>query len=215
MKVIITIIVVAVIGFIVGYLLMNGAKIHQYSYEDTSSGENMELNISGEDFGKIIVNLSGDDNDIEESGEILSQFSKEEKIRMINEKVNEINSGDVQVKSYAEKLTLDLVNDSAKEFMKYFKVDEISVTINVKQGRVEIIPDTDFIENMVYYYDENSDLILYENVSTTVEGSCKYYFEKGKGIAVIPDYEEKIEVKEEYVGDVLNRSKLIYDKYGN
>ena len=68
---------------------------------------------------------------------------------------------------------------------------------------------------MVYYYDENGNLILYESVSTTIEGSTKYYFENGTSIDVVWNYEEDIEKQEEYVFDVLNRAHNIYNKFLN
>mgnify|MGYP006916090175 CR=1 FL=1 len=216
MKLLVTILVVAVIGFIVGYLLMNGAKKNQSISGDAISGE---LNIeekSGETFGEIIAVPSGEsiENQDENLEENIPEISKEEKIKRIEEQVQLITSGENVNQDLRDKLTLDLVSDSAKDFMKYFKVNELSVTINAKPGLVEIMPDTDFIENMVYYFDENGDLILYESVSTTVEGSCKYYFEKGTGISVVWNYENEIEPKQEYIGDILNRAKLIYEKYG-
>ena len=215
MKLIVTIIVVAIIGFTVGYLLMNGAKNNTGASGEQNTGNITMEQVSREKVGEMISNVSGDSTEnVEEiSGEKIPQISKEEKVRKINEQVQAIVSGESETKNFSEKLSLDLVNDSAKDFMKYFKMDKLSVTMNVKPGIVEIMPDTDFIENMVYYYDENGDLILYESVSTTVGGSCKYYFEKGSIVSVIMAYEEDIEAKEEYVGDILNRAQLIYDRF--
>jgi hypothetical protein len=54
---------------------------------------------------------------------------------------------------------------------------------------------------------------LYENVSNTVGGSTKYYFENGKSIDVVWNYDEDVEKQEEYVFAVLGRAQAIYDKY--
>lgn len=212
MKLIITVIVVAVMGFTVGYLLMNGAKKNNNEPNQIEIEENIINEKSGE-LVQFTSPNSGDkiDNDESLSGESNNKISKEEKIKRIEEQVTLISSGDN--KNFRDNLTIDMVSDSAKDFMKYFKLNALGVTVNIKPGFVEIMPDTDFIENMVYYYDENGDLILYEGVSTTVEGSCKYYFEKGSGISVVANYEDGVEHKEEYMGSVLNRAKLIYDKY--
>lgn len=215
MKLIITILVVAIIGFTVGYLLMNGTKKNNDESGDVISGDNILIQTSGEKYGEMVSTPSGDLGEIskEISGENILPISKEEKIERINEQVQKIGSGENEVKTSRENLSLDLVNDSAKDFMKYFKVNELPTTVNVKPGFVEIIPDQDFIENMVYYFDENGELILYESVSTTVGGSCKYYFDKGTIVSVVVAYEEDIEAKEEYIGDILNRAQLIHDKY--
>ncbi|MBQ9313880.1 MAG: hypothetical protein IJ220_02600 [Clostridia bacterium] len=215
MKLIITILVVAVIGFTCGFLLMNGTKVEDETLDNDVASEVMIEENSGEIIGEIIDIKSGEQNESlkEDSGDNGSFVSKEEKIKKIDEQVQMIVSGEAEINNFRENLSIDLVSDLAKDFMKYFKINELSVTINVKPNFIEIIPDTDFIENMVYYYDENGNLILYESVSTTVGGSCKYYFNNGAGISVVEAYEENIDVKEEFIGDVLNRAKLIYDKY--
>lgn len=214
MKLLITVLVVAVIGFTVGYLLMNGAKSNNNESEELNAEKIALDEKSGEELVQIIDINSGDQIDNDDiSGEKDNQISREEKIKRIEKQVQLIIRGDSEGKKFSDKLTIDLVSDSAKDFMKYFKQNELGVTVNVKPGFVEIMPDTDFIENMVYYFDENGNLIMYESVSTTVEGSCKYYFEKGSGVSVVAEYENGIEPKEEYIGSVLNRAKLIYDKY--
>lgn len=220
MKFIVTVLVVAVVGYIAYYLVINNT-----GDTDTSLSGDLELDNKFE-------NLSGEivDNDSEEiensgnvSGEVFGNESGEEvlesvidpkveSINRINEQVLLINSGEV-LSTISENLTSDLVSESAREFMTYFKVNELPATINIKEKCVEIIPVSDFIENMVYYYDENGNLILYESVSNTVGGSSKYYFENGASIDVVWDYDEEIEKQEEYVFAVLGRAQVIYDRY--
>lgn len=213
MKLLATIIVVTVIGFIVGYLLMNGAKVQQEMNSGESiSGEMVEPSVSGEEKWQIVETISGEESNEESSGENKDTVSKEMKIAKIKEMINDLVSGEVQNTSH-ENLTMDLVNDSAKDFMKYFKQNTLSVTVNVKSGMIEIIPDTDFVNNMVYYFDENGELILYESVSQTVEGSCKYYFDKGNGIGIEPNFEEGVTYTEEIISSIANRAKLLYDKF--
>lgn len=222
MKFIVTLLVIVVVGYIAYYLVINNATDNN-SNIDENSGENEEIlsgeiignemelpiiseDMSGEVSGEIIENNSGDEN-----LEVLAD-SKEITMKNIDSQVIVINSGEI-LDTISDNLSSDLVSDSARKFMTYFKVNELSVTINIKERCVEIIPTSDFIENMVYYYDENGNLILYENVSNTVGGSTKYYFESGKSIDVVWDYDEEVEKQEEYVFAVLGRAQAIYDKY--
>lgn len=215
MKFIVTIIVIALIGYIVYYLVINNTEGLNNTSGDFISGEILSgdiIDVSGE----TSQNLSGEISNINSGEEnvIPSIDSKAQTIRMIDEEVNLINSGEV-INVVSENLSSEFVSESARSFMSYFKLNDLPVTINVKDRCIEIIPASDFLENMVYYYDENGNLILYESVSTTIEGSTKYYFENGTSIDVVWNYEEDIEKQEEYVFDVLNRAHNIYNKFLN
>ena len=211
MKLLITIIVVAVVGFTVGFLLMNGAKkVEPEKVEEVPEIKIPEKEESGENW-EIVSNDSGDAEEEQEQENIVHE-TKEDIISRIEEQVR-MNAWSGEEESMHDDLTLDLVNDSAKDFMKYFKQNTISVTVKKGERMIEIIPDTDFVNNMIYHFDENGELILYESVSQTVEGSCKYYFDNGKGIGIAPKFEEGVDYQEELISDILNRSKLLYDKY--
>ena len=201
MKFIVTIIVIALIGYIVYYLVINNTEGLNNTSGDFISGETSQ-NLSGE-----ISNINSGEENV-----IPSIDSKAQTIRMIDEEVNLINSGEI-INVVSENLSSEFVSESARSFMSYFKLNDLPVTINVKDRCVEIIPASDFLENMVYYYDENGNLILYESVSTTIGGSTKYYFENGTSIDVVWNYEEDIEKQEEYVFDVLNRAHNIYNRF--
>lgn len=194
-KLLVTLIVVAVIGFTVGYLLMNSSE-------------------------KIVIEQSGDIVDtqnLNESGEnerVVLELSKEEKLKNIDAQVHAINYNSIYRVSSGD-LSEKFVSQSAREFMDYFKVKGIGASINIKQGCIEIIPYSDFIENMVYYYDGDGNLILYESVSTTVGGSSKYYFDKGELIDIVVAYEEEVEPQKEDASDILSRAKIIYEKYSD
>lgn len=220
MKFIVSLLVIAVVGYIAYYLVINNAKDNTDIVE--SSGENNKI-LSGEIIeneieasivsGEVSDKISGEIAEV--SGDEVLEIvvnSKEESMKSIDNQVIIINSGEV-LNTISDNLTSDLLSDSAREFMTYFKVNELSVTINIKERCVEIIPTSDFIENMVYYFDENGNLILYESVSNTVGGSTKYYFENGKSIDVVWNYDEDLEKQEEYVYAVLGRAQAIYDKY--
>ena len=120
MKLIITIIVVAVIGFIVGFLFMNGTKTN--IKEDIQSGDIINVepiynDVSGDDFGEIVVDISGEtlNDNSGESGELEeSTISKEDKIKLIDAKVLSIINSNDEVNRVVDKLSLDLVNDLAK-----------------------------------------------------------------------------------------------------
>lgn len=215
MKFIVTIIVVALIGYIVYYLVINNTEGLNNTSGDFISGEILSGDIK-DTSGEVSQNLSGEISNINSGEEnvIPSIDSKAQTIKMIDEEVNLINSGEI-INVVSENLSSEFVSESARSFMSYFKLNDLPVTINVKDRCVEIIPASDFLENMVYYYDENGNLILYESVSTTIEGSTKYYFENGTSIDVVWNYEEDIEKQEEYVFDVLNRAHNIYNKFLN
>lgn len=220
MKLIITLLVIASVGYIAYYLIINNSNNNDISLSGDTENNEIKEEISGENVNGGIIfpiksgEVSGEMTEIILGDNIIEEVieTKEDIIERIDNHVILINSGEI-LNSISDNLSADLLSDSAREFMNYFKVNELSVTINVKERCVEIIPTSDFIENMVYYYDEIGNLILYESVSNTVGGSTKYYFENGKSIDVIWDYDEDIEKQEEYVYAVLGRAQAIYDKY--
>lgn len=193
MKFVVTLIVLAIIAFVVGFLVMNSNNIKtdniKNSGEILNSGENLEEEIQKK------------------------TLSKEEIISEINKQVTAINYNGL-ISEFDYRIKEDEATDAIKEFMNYFKVNDMLVKVKVKKGCVELIPYSDFIENMVYYFDGAGNLILFESVSTTVGGSCKYYFNNGELIDVLVAYGEKIEVTPENASDILNRAKNIYEKYG-
>ena len=221
-KFIVSLLVIAVVGYIAYYLVINNTADNNSNIvensgenEEVLSGEFIENEIeipimSGEFSGDTSVEIA-EENSGDETSEVVIN-PKEIIMKNIDSQVIAINSGEI-LSTISDNLSSDLVSDSAREFMTYFKVSELSATINIRERCVEIIPTSDFIENMVYYFDENGNLILYESISNTVGGSTKYYFENGKSIDVIWDYEEDIEKQEEYVFAVLGRAQAIYNKY--
>ena len=214
MKFIVTIIVIALIGYIVYYLVINNTEGLNNTSGDFISGEILSgdiIDVSGE----MSQNLSGETSNINSGEEnvIPSIDLKAQTIRMIDEEVNLINSGEV-INVVSENLSSEFVSESARSFMSYFKLNDLPVTINVKDRCIEIIPASDFLENMVYYYNENGELILYELISTTVGGSSKYYFENNDNISIKHNYDEpSIVVKDENTMDILLRAERIYDKF--
>lgn len=219
MKLIITLLVIVSVGYIAYYLIINNSNDNDISLSGDVEYNEIKDDISGENVsgGVIFPIKSGDVSGeiIEDnSGEVIEPIieTKEDIIDRIDSQIISINSGDI-LNSISDNLSADLLSDSAREFMDYFKVNELSVTVNIRERCVELIPTSDFIENMIYYYDDNGNLILYESVSNTVGGSIKYYFENGKSIDVIWDFEEDIEKQEEYVFAVLGRAQAIYDKF--
>lgn len=224
MKLVVTLLVFAIIGYIAYCLVTNNVNnSNDIKNEDSDVSEKINNNEEN-----LLEEISGDEIELPgNSGEISGEFiesnsgeeiveevtdSKEKIMSRIDVEVEKIKNGEV-LNNISTNLTSDLVSDSAREFMAYFKVEELSVNINVMKDCVEIIPTSDFIDNMAYYFDEEGNLILYESISNTIGGSTRYYFEKGKSIDVIWNYDEDIEQKEEYVFAVLGRAQAIYDKY--
>ena len=220
-KFLVTLIVVAVVGVIVYFLLINGKVDNNYedNYENNlnnGSGESGDFNdrvpvdiFSGEKT-ESGDNFSGDFNDAEFNEPPVTIDPKEE----ISNKVALIESGE-NVTTYQENLEPEIVGESAKDFMNYFEQSTLSVTVNVKPGKIELIPAIDFLENQVFYYDENGNLILYEEISNTVEGINKYYFKDDVNIDIVSEYEEGVNNTLENSTDILNRAKALYTRFAN
>ncbi len=218
-KFLVTLIVVAVIGFIVYYLIING-KVD----DDTPNNDNLYENSgeSGEFNSRVPVNdFSGENT---ESGEPFSgDFNNKDfneppvtfdPIQEILDEVNLIESGEI-IATYEENLEPEIVGESAKDFMDYFDQTTLSATVSVKAGKIELTPAIDFLANQIFYYDEKGDLILYETISSTVEGIIKYYFKDGVNIDIVSEYEDGVSYTIENTADILNRAKILYERFTN
>lgn len=196
MKFIVTLIVLAIIAFVVGFLVMNSKNIKPDVV--VNSGENEMSITSGEN--------------VEEGND--KSLTKEQIISEIDKQVTAINYNGI-ISEFDKRITENEATDSMKEFMEYFKVKDMLVKVRIKKGCIEMIPYSDFIENMVYYFDGAGNLILFESVSTTVGGSCKYYFRNNELIDTLVAYYEKIDKTPENTTDILKRAKNIFDNYGS
>lgn len=205
LKFLITIFVLGLICYLVYYVVNDYKNIDNGIYE--ISGE-----ILSGDSGEIF-DYDGSGEDIEEiSGEVSGEISINLKDE-INLKVMEIESGE-DITILDSELESNVLGVDAKDFMDYFNVSTLSVSVNLKNGKVEIIPYNDFLSNQVFYFDEQGMLILYEKVSTTVGGSSKYYFDNNVNFDIEHNYEEpSLEIINEDSSDILFRARYMYTKF--
>lgn len=220
------IIIIAVIAYTVIFL-MDKNDVYKTIIDDSegalNSGENDDnpiLDFSGDVSGDISgdTELSGDmsgehsDNGEDEQNSGDTNHSSIGKIEEILNKVNQIDENNNQ-SIYGTTLDASVLGRDALEMSDFFEDNNFPVTINIKIGKVEIIPASDFMHNQVFYFDENGDLILYESISNTVGGSSKYYFLNGKIIEIDHVYEDDVTVTDEDTSDILTRASIIYERY--
>ena len=204
MKFLVTIIVIALLGYVVYYVCVIN-KNTQNSIENESGENIVDVNpiISGES-GKII-----------ESGEkVISEPSSEELLNNQKEaikiKINEIESGEI-TKQTDEDLDLSIAGKDGENLREYFNVEKLHANVIVKRGKIEVIPYIDFLNNQIFYYDENGKLIFYENVSNGVGGSSKYYFGNDTLLDIEHNYDEPTAIIEnEKVEEILYRAEILY-----
>lgn len=205
-KFLITIFVLGLIGYLIYFVA--------FVATDMNVGEDDNLNVPIDDVSGEMLNSGDSGENLEEpsgevSGEIIEINPKDE----INEKVIEIESGEIIVTLDSD-LEPNVVGIDAKEYMDYFDVSTLKVSVNLKNGKIEIIPYNDFLNNQVFYYDENGKLILYEKVSTTVGGSSKYYFKNDVNISIEHNYDEpSLKITNEDSSDILFRARYMYTKF--
>lgn len=201
MKFLATILVVALIGYVVYYMCI----INKPSNEPikNKSGEqiiDVEPSVSGED------EKSGEISKPELSGEALLNKKKED----IKIKMAKIESGEI-VKQSDEDLDLNIAGKDGENLKEYFNVEKLHSTVIVKKGKIEVIPYIDFLNNQIFYFDDDGKLIFYENVSNGVGGSSKYYFENEELLDVEHNYEEpSLVIENENTEEILSRAKSLY-----
>lgn len=205
-KFLITIFVLGLIGYLIYFVA--------FVATDINVGEDDNLNVPIDDVSGEMLNSGDSGENLEEpsgevSGEIIEINPKDE----INGKVIEIESGEI-IATLDSDLEPNVVGIDAKEYMDYFDVSTLKVSVNLKNGKIEIIPYNDFLHNQVFYFDENGKLILYEKVSTTVGGSSKYYFKNDVNISIEHNYDEpSLKITNEDSSDILFRARYMYTKF--
>lgn len=201
MKFLVTILVVALVGYVVYYFCVINKP--QNELIENKSGEEIitkEPIISGE------TEKSGEAVEKELSGDSLLEYQKE-KIKL---KIAEIESGEI-VKQADADLDLSVAGKDGENLKEYFNVEKLHSTVIVKKGKIEVIPYIDFLNNQIFYFDDNGKLIFYENISNGVGGSSRYYFENETLLDVEHNYDEpSLVIEDEKVEEILSRAKLLY-----
>lgn len=204
-KFLITIFVLGLIGYLIYFVafMTTDTDVENDITNVLISGESGEVSNSGDISGDL-DNQSG-----EFSGDTIEINPKTE----IEAKVIEIESGEITATLDSD-FEPNVVGIEAKDYMDYFNVSTLKATINLKKGKVEVIPYNDFLSNQAFYFNENGKLILYEKISTTVGGSSKYYFKNDVNISIEHNYDEpSLTITNEDSADILFRARYMYTKF--
>ena len=207
MKFLVTLIVIALIGYVVYYVCIIN-KNTQNPIENKSGENIIDVNpvISGESGENI---KSGEVVTPELSGEELLNKQKED----IKIKIDEIESGEI-IKQTDANLDLSIAGKDGENLKEYFNVEKLFANVIVKRGKIEVIPYIDFLNNQIFYYDNSGKLTFYENVSNSVGGSSKYYFENEVLIDIEHNYDEPtLVVEDEKADEILSRAKSLYTTF--
>lgn len=204
-KFLITIFVLGLIGYLIYFVafMTTDTDIENDITNVLISGESGEVSNSGDISGDL-DNQSG-----EFSGDTIEINPKTE----IEAKVIEIESGEITATLDSD-FEPNVVGIEAKDYMDYFNVSTLKATINLKKGKVEVIPYNDFLSNQAFYFNEDGKLILYEKISTTVGGLSKYYFKNDVNISIEHNYDEpSLTITNEDSADILFRARYMYTKF--
>lgn len=204
-KFLITIFVLGLIGYLIYFVafMTTDTDVENDITNVLISGESGEVSNSG-DISGYLDNQSG-----EFSGDTIEINPK----TAIDAKVLEIESDEITATLDSD-FEPNVVGIEAKDYMDYFNVSTLKATINLKKGKVEVIPYNDFLSNQAFYFNENGKLILYEKISTTVGGSSKYYFKNDVNISIEHNYDEpSLTITNEDSADILFRARYMYTKF--
>ncbi len=207
MKFLVTLIVIALIGYVVYYVCVIN-----------KSTQNPIENKSGENIIDVDPIISGESGEIVKSGEVVTpELSGEELLNKQKEdikiKIDEIESGEI-IKQTDADLDLSIAGKDGENLKEYFNVEKLHASVIVKRGKIEVIPYIDFLNNQIFYYDDNGDLIFYETVSNGVGGSSKYYFENEVLLGVEHNYDEPtVVVENEKAEEIISRAKSLYSTF--
>lgn len=136
-----------------------------------------------------------------------------------NKKISEINM--IETKNRLANLTntiedsvgIEIIGEKNQDYFDNFSIKEMSVNIQIAGTMIYIIPMPDFVDNAQYHYDENGELALYICELTGIGGEVRYYFDNGKLLTRLENIEEDVIIPSENINEIVNRSKVIYDKY--
>lgn len=207
MKFLVTLIVIALIGYVVYYVCVINKNT-----------QNPIENKSGENIIDVNPIISGESGENTKSGEIVTpELSGEELLNKQKEdikiKIDEIESGEI-IKQTDADLDLSIAGKDGENLKEYFNVEKLHASVIVKRGKIEVIPYIDFLNNQIFYYDDNGNLIFYETVSNGVGGSSKYYFENEVLLDVEHNYDEPtVVVENEKAEEIISRANSLYSTF--
>ncbi len=111
-----------------------------------------------------------------------------------------------------------VLGDEVDEFIKLLDSPEIMVRVyqETKDGvgtKLIIVPAPDFLDNQIFYYDEDENLVMYIAESNGVGGTVDYYFNDDILLKSVNNLEENVETIFEAGEDILERADALYERY--
>lgn len=185
LKFLVTIIIIAIIGIAVWYLLLIGS------------------------FDKDVDIWDKDNEILKNKNEMLEEISS------IRKELDEITlpepTGDTYVKGILDK--------NVDEYLDFFEQPEMYVQMYKVRNdngecKIILVPAPDFIDNQIFYFDSNENLLIYISESNGVGGTVEYYFNNDNLLKAENKLEEKIEdFKFEDTTEIIEKAKRIYKRY--
>ena len=194
---------------------INSDMENQSGNIEINNEQNQELeqefqNGDNKDFNSDSIKISGEM--IINSGDKYLINDWDSKIEAIK-KIENQNKSAVPSKTIEDNVGIDIMGNMVQDFMESFETDELAVTVQVAGSMVYIIPASDFLDNTQFHYDENGNLILYIREFIGIGGEARYYFENGTPIIINMKVDKKNQMQFESTDEILQRSKIVYDKY--
>ncbi len=234
LKVIVTIIVIAVIIGSVYYL----EKINScYKIKQICDGKNDKKEETVNQIENNEVKEQEPANEVTPSSDFFNS-SIEEQIAYIN-LIEQRNIEANATKTIEENVGLETIGIEYSDLFKTMQMDSALVVIQVAGSMISILPYSDFIDAQEFHYDENGHLVLYTYTETGRGLKSKYYINNNEVISIEREEEplenetidEVINSGEDFSGevnkisepiverekinfsDMFARSKALYEKY--
>ena len=234
LKLIVSILVVLVISYTVYFFLYSNSKYEQNQMdeeeilnEELPQGDdeidnesnfgdmNNEVHDEVEDEDSNLIDNPIKSGDVFEGNQDGGEFVSgniEEKISKINLIETKNNLSNL-TKSFEDSLGADIIGTKNQDYFVSFDMTKMDVTVQVAGSMVYIIPTPDLVDNAQYHYDKDGNLALYICELVGVGGEVRYYFENGILLTQETNVEEDILINYENTKEIIERSKLIYNKY--
>lgn len=219
LKLLVSIIVICTIGYTIYFLLSNSSKYNSSNESgDLANTELENSNQNDEKDNQEVENIENDknlenNNITDNSGEVLSEEEKINKIVANIDMLRKQNNSTSVSKTLEDNVGIDIVGTKYQDFFTHFAMMEAFTTVQVAGSMVYIIPASDFLDLAQYHYDENGNLLLYVDELIGVGGEIRYYFSDNNLLTTQYQVEENIPIDYEDSQEIIQRAKVIYDKY--
>ncbi len=185
LKFLVTIVILAIIGITVWYLLLIG------SFEKD-------------------VDIWDKDNEI-----LKTKKEMVEEMSLIKNELDEIElpepTDDIYGKGILDR-SVDEYLDFFEQPEMYVQMYKVSNKNG--ECKIIVVPAPDFLDNQIFYFDANGRLLIYVSESNGVGGTVEYYFNNDNLLKEENKLEETIEnFKFEDSVEVIEKAKRIYKRY--